>query len=362
MSDKTFPILVGLTLTAAGAAAEERVVVRLSVDQHRPSLCSITVSDLDKNRIRYMEERPGDGTVDVVNRFTSRLAGLKVCGKVGSELRVSGTATLTNTDPMHTWLAITTVKAEGKERLCFRKTARFDWAYLCGRGVITGKTVYASRFSSDQERRPERLGWDRTVDSCLSALSSTDEIVREGCARDLARLTSDSDRARVLPRLSALLSDPVPEVRRGAAEALALLGGPESFTTIKAARVAEKDKLTKEYFDEALALLGGAALLRENRDAGIPAAEAAESYNAGRDAWVNDMLAQPSGAQGPAESVLKGRLGAQDPKERLAAVRLVKAVKPPWAQEALTQVAEKDSDALVKVAAKLALDGLRDGK
>jgi hypothetical protein len=54
MSDKTFPILVGLTLTAAAAAAEERIVVRLSVDQHRPSLCSITVSDLDKNRIRYM--------------------------------------------------------------------------------------------------------------------------------------------------------------------------------------------------------------------------------------------------------------------------------------------------------------------
>lgn len=37
-------------------------------------------------------------------------------------------------------------------------------------------------------------------------------------------------------------------------------------------------------------------------------------------------------------------------------------VKPLWDQEALTQIAEKDSDGLVKVAAKLALDGVRDGK
>lgn len=37
-------------------------------------------------------------------------------------------------------------------------------------------------------------------------------------------------------------------------------------------------------------------------------------------------------------------------------------VKPLWGQEALTQIAGKDFDSLVQVAAKLALGGPRDGK
>jgi hypothetical protein len=54
------------------------------------------------------------------------------------------------------------------------------------------------------------------------------------------------------------------------------------------------------------------------------------------------------------------RLDAQSMLARMAKRKLW--VKPPWDQEALTQIAEKDSDGLVKVAAKLALDGVRDGK
>lgn len=358
MSDKTLTVLLSLVITASAGAAEERILTPLPIDQHSRSLCSITVSDVEKDRLSYMKERPGDDVVGVLNRFTKRLADLKVCSKVGSELRVSGTATLTYRDSFHKWSFTTTVAAEGKERLCFRMTAK-GWAYLCGRGVITGKvfTVFGTG-----ERDPQRLGWDRTVDSCVSALGSKDAIVREGCARDLARLAGDSDRVRVLPGLSGLLSDPVAEVRRGVAEALALLGDPQSVSAIQTARTAEKDDLTKEYFGESLALLAATALLRENRDAGIPAGDAAQLYIAGRDAWVDDMLARPSRAQEEAASVLKGRLGAGDPKERLAVVWLLGAMKFPWAHEALAEVAEKDSDGTVKAVAKLALERLRSGK
>jgi HEAT repeat protein len=356
MSDKTLTMLLSLVITASAAAAEERILVQLSVDQHSRSLCSITVSDVEKDRLSYMKERPGDDVVEVLNRFTKRLADLKVCGKVGSELRVSGTATLTNTDRWGS--SRTTVAAEGKERLCFRRTAK-GWAYLCGRGGIT--RIDSFRFLS-LEREPQRLGWDRTVDSCVSALGSGDAIVREGCARDLPRLASDSDRVRLLPRLSALLSDPIAEVRRGAAEALAVLGDPQSVSAIQTARAAERDELTKEYFGEALALLAATAFLRENRDAGIPAGDAAQLYMAGRDTWVDDVLARPSRAQEAAASILKEHLSAGDPKVRLAVVWLLRAMRFPWAHEALAEVAEKDSNALVKAGAKSALERIRDGK
>jgi len=83
---------------------------------------------------------------------------------------------------------------------------------------------------------------------------------------------------------------------------------------------------------------------------------------AGRDTWVDDVLARPSRAQEAAASILKEHLSAGDPKVRLAVVWLLRAMRFPWAHEALAEVAEKDSNALVKAGAKSALERIRDGK
>jgi len=359
MRGKTLLVILVLGLTGPAAVGEERVIVTLPFDQYGPygrtpfetsgeygrRVCSITLRDVDETTRQYLKERPGDDVVEWVNRFTHRLIKASVCAKVGSELRLMGTADFFGT----------TVTPEGNERLCFRKTKK-GWAYLCGRGSIKYPAT-SWREERGMGRLVEYLGRERTLESCLAALDSSDEIIREGCARDLARLATQADLERVSVRLSRLLADPVPEVRRGAAEAIGRLAYPGSLVTLKAARDAEKDELTKEYIDEALALLGAAALCRESRDAGIPAAEAAKLYNAGVDAWVEDML---FGMRDSAEGVLRERFNSKDSEERLAAVRLVRAVKPTWAQAALAEIAENDPDLRIKVAAKLALEDLRE--
>jgi hypothetical protein len=214
-----------------------------------------------------------------------------------------------------------TLTGEKDSRLCFRKS-QGDWVYVCGLGQY------------EEDGKIKRLGFDRTVNSCLSLLSGSDEILREGAARDLGRLTGTKDMTRVVPKLKSLLTDPSLFVRRGAAEGLGLIGSPDCFRALKDALPNETDKNTKEYIEEALTICAAYVLMDEPAAAGIPMEEAVEIYS---------QKEETKTTEGTKEEKTKAILGGW-------AQEMVKLRAKPHMQEVLKSLVIKKSSTTVKVA------------
>jgi hypothetical protein len=258
----------------------------------------------------WASERPGD--VIEVRVFRSALSGpetTEVCNNEGSELRFMGTRSAPGI----------TITTEPGVRLCFRKTKE-GWVYLSGLGRIDygdyGTTAQVLRgFGTNDPGTPGargpktlRLGYDRTVASCLKALSSDDPSVREGNARDLGRLAAAQETADVTPKLAMLLKDGAPAVRRGAAEALGLLGVPAGIPALREAAASEADKTTKAYFQEALAVYGGTALFDPPRLPVLGTDESARLYTEGSSGWADRVLFQRMSASANSVSGLSASL------------------------------------------------------
>ena len=168
-------------------------------------------------------------------------------------------------------------KGEADGRLVFRKSEG-DWAYVCGLGQY------------EEEGTVTKLGHNRTVASCLELLKSDDAILREGGARDLGRLSTPEDAAKVVPRLIETLRDSSAFVRRGAIEGLGLIGTTEACAALQVELANERDETTKEYIEEALGFCAAYAVLRD------PGA-AAEPPEAGLDRLVGKPDAEDKGKE-----------------------------------------------------------------
>ena len=133
------------------------------------------------------------------------------------------------------------------------------WVYVSGLGQY------------EESSEVTRLGYDRTVESCLAMLESDDAILREGAARDLGRLAGTAAVGRSVSRLTQLLNDDMsPFVRRGAAEGLGLIGTVESFDSLHEALVTEQDVTTKSYIEEGLSITATFAVLDDPLAVNIP--------------------------------------------------------------------------------------------
>jgi hypothetical protein len=239
----------------AAPPAETRFVLPFSIKDEFAfnSVGSITIKEVAGSGVNLLvTERPGDS---ISVSFGGGGLGSTVPTGEGSEIRFSGTHNLGDGE-----LSV----AKGS-RVCLKKS-QGKWVYVCGLGeyVAQGKTV--------------RLGYNRTVDSCLTLLAKDDAILREGAARDLGRLTKPADVARVVPRLIALLKDTSPSLRRGAAEGLGLIGSQDAFAALNEALATETDKLTRGYLEEALAICGGIALVGDPLAAKMTDEEAADLF------------------------------------------------------------------------------------
>ena len=254
----------------------------------------------------------------------------------GSEVRFAGSVDLGEAK----------VTVEPGTRLCFRRCGD-QWVYLCGRG----------RIEYTQSGRVVELGERRTAVSCLALMSSSDAILREGGARDAGRVTTDADVPRVLPKLHALLADVSPTVRQGAAEALGLIGGPQCLELLKTAAKTEWNQQVLRFIAEAIALCMGKTLIGEPSAPRLDVAEAARAYVEGRTEWVDDVLAQRMNLRYEATTgSLMGLLDSADPSQRLAAVRLLAAVRCREARPVLVRMSTTETDESVKAAAREALE------
>jgi tetratricopeptide (TPR) repeat protein len=215
---------------------------------------SITKQDTyDGSFVLYLAERPGD-LLEVA--ITGPSAGRATTfTSEGSEVRYEGRHTI----------ATGTLFGEKTSPLCFRK-AKEGWVYICGLGECV------------QDGKTNRLGYDRTVDSCLALLSTDDTILREGAARDLGRLAKKEDDSRVVPALTSLLNDSSDFVRRGAAEGLGLIGSQECYESLTNAFSRETNEQTKKFIEEALVICGGLVLAAEPSSARISDKDAAALY------------------------------------------------------------------------------------
>ncbi len=260
-----------------------------------------------------VSERPGDAReLHVVRKSFSDPGAPAICRSEGSELRFMGKRTA----------AGNSVTTEPGVRLCFRRTGE-RWVYLSGLGSIE------SAPSGGQAPQSVRLGYDRTVESCLRALSSSDALIREGNARELGRLAAGAKAPEAAAKLVGLLKDESPMVRRGAAEALALLCAATAVPALKEADAGEPDPGTKAYLREALAVYGGASLLDP---AANPSGddESARLYNEGASGWADRVLGQQlKDAGASAVSRLSTALHAPAPETRAAALRLLALADSP---------------------------------
>jgi len=314
--------------------AETRVVIPLPIDGDQYQ-CSISLSSQDGRSVILSVERPADSI-----RMSAPLSlgpgglgaggfGPTFCIGQGSELRFEGTMLF----------RAYTLVADSGDQLCFRRV-KGGWAYVCGRGRVThGEEVVS-------------LGDRRTAESCVTLLAAPDAILREGGARALARLMTGVT-PEMVPRLAALLNDPDPNVRRGAAEGLGSIGSAPSVEALQAALLTEKNKVTKEFIAEALALPAGRSLLGLPSALPLPPDQAAGLYSVGRTDWVDKKLQPQINSGGPAlVKTLIARLSAAAAVERLAAVRLLGAGNCLDARSALTELSQKDPDPKVKESAR----------
>jgi len=166
---------------------------------------SLTFKEVGNMGVVMTTERPGDALLIKDKTWNPKYQDYELHDPIpciptgnGSELRYAGTVS----EPPGTMIV-----PDGS-RLCFRMD-NGTWVYVCGLGEYqeNGKT--------------NGFGSDRTVDSCLTLLSGADAVLREGAARDLGRLTQQSQVPRVVPKLAALLRESAPAIRQAAAEGLA---------------------------------------------------------------------------------------------------------------------------------------------
>ncbi len=366
---KELQIIAWFVVACCGAMAQQRAVVGLyigrgmfasesyyTLTEYGKERCSITLSSTPEG-IEWRLERPGDDIISISNRITKKLSYMKICGKAGSELRVAGSIELRYVSIMGNFLGIQTLKVdEGVPRLCFKKVKN-GWAYLSGSGYIT---QVCQGLGCNPEPRRREIGRSRTVESCLEAVDSPDEIVREGCARDLGRMAAQADRTRVTAALSRLLSDPVPDVRGGAAEGLGLLVSLEAVEKLKAALASESDSLVKQRISEGLAYAAGADLLGGASATGLGTDEALRLFVSGGTPWVADLISSRCTDKTQLAARLGELLKSPAAQERVSAVRLTAAVAGKAAVEILEDVAAHDEDATVKAAANRVLESLRE--
>ena len=196
---------------------------------------SLTLVNWGSGYHRCSTDRPGDKLFLSPPRFGSgSVSSPAICIGNGSEIRIE----------VHYVGDDFVLNAEAGNRICFRKCNE-GWIYLCGLGTIkylsSGGTVH--------------LGRDRTFDSCINLLSSSDPILVESATRSLARLTVRENAPHVISLLTPLLGHESLYVRRSAGETLGLIGNQECVRPLKEALAAEDDATTREYFIEALSIL-----------------------------------------------------------------------------------------------------------
>jgi hypothetical protein len=282
--------------------------------------------------VRYSIDRPGDKILASIGGMFEPTVPVVLAGD-GSEIRFGG-----NVQGPDFSISSTV------SRLCFRKVKE-GWRYISGIGEVRYK-----------DGKLIRLGNNRTLTSCLELLSSSDPIVREGCARDLGRLSKREDHDRVLPNLSALLRDTIPSVRRGAAEGLGLLCCKDCIKQLENSFASEKDEITRKFISEALGLCAGNILIEEVVSTALSKGEAAILYSSGRTNWADELIANEIHKRNGAGRALLELLSSQNGAVRLAAVQLLGVAESAEARAALTKLSEKDPDEQVKSAAKEALD------
>lgn len=260
------------------AQLEKRFTVPFSKDAGVDQLGSITWKTYADGTSMIVPERPADALLMSMG-FGGSLAGgsrTMICTGEGSEIRFAGA-----------WgSAEGGIIADEGGRLCL-KISKGEGVYMCGLGccIIEGKT--------------NRLGYDRTVASCLALLGGDDPVLQEGGIRDLGRLTKAGDLSLVVPKLAALLQNhpppaqPVPTaLQRAAIEALGLIGTADCFRLLKQTLANGTEDITRKYCEEALLIAGGYALLNDPMSKGVPLEEAAENYSRQtvKEVWPHEML------------------------------------------------------------------------
>lgn len=310
-----------LPARAETAQTESRVTIPLQFGNPANGVGSITFSAGSGDMDALAMERPGDAMA-----WQGFGPGMWV-GE-GSEIRFKGTADI----------GIGVIAAN--DRLCFRKTKE-GWAYVCGLGSFRDK------------KKEIEFGKNRTVDSCLALLSNPDLILREGAARDLGRMTRETDIARVVPKLSKLLTDSDMYVRRGAAEGLGLVHADSCIAPVWAAFSIEKDDITKQFMAQALAACAEKAPLVPPLAPELKGARAINS-SVGKD-WAG-MEGLKNRITPEVATALVGMLASADAPERQVAAWLLGKGQSVQALEALKGLSDNDPDEKVKAEAKNALE------
>jgi HEAT repeat protein len=241
-----------------------------------------------------------------------------------------------------------TLQPDEGSRFCFRKV-KGGWAYVWGRGHI----------EYTKDKKVVNPGSGRSLNSLVSLLSSADPIIREGAARELGHLVTETEVEPVVPKLTALLSDSAVWVRRGAAEGLGTIGRRECVGPLKAALSREKDDVIKKYLAEALSVCAGNSLLGERGAPDLSVLDASLLYSEGRTGWADGILGRRLQARSSAVTpVLLSHLLSVDGIVRLAAVQLLGAARSHPARPALEKLASGDPEEKVRNAARRALEEL----
>lgn len=257
----------------------------------------------------YETERPGDSMTFGLGALMGGNAQPQIATGTGSEIRFVGTI-------QGDGLKI--IGAQGS-RLVFRKVKGKLWAYVSGLG------------SYQSHGKLTKLGYDRTVDSCLALLKSRDPILREGAARDLGRLTTSRDAARVVSRLMALLERPDPSVavRRGAIEGLGLIGTRQAGAFLRSRDSTAKDETTRKFIHEALGFCAAYALLGEP-DASAKPDQAGLAYLLTLDgspgSWFADNLRRRTATHRKQAMAALARAEKSDTPGMVHAAKLIEAM------------------------------------
>jgi HEAT repeat protein len=106
--------------------------------------------------------------------------------------------------------------------LTFKLIKDKGYAYLCGRGTVT-----------DKDGKSTRLGFEDTIATWLSLITSPEQIHREGAAEAIGWLAkSDAEKESALSVLIPALKDSSMPVRRDAAEALGKINDVRAVTPL----------------------------------------------------------------------------------------------------------------------------------
>jgi hypothetical protein len=147
--------------------------------------------------------------------------GVDLPWSAGAEHQYIGHVNLTKWD----------INSDKNYPLTFKVVKDRGYVRLCGKGTIARMAGQA-----------RSVGKYDTVKLWVKEATSADQLRREGAAQALGYLAAEAsteEKGSAVAVLSALLSDPVYEVRRNATEALGKIGGAVAVSELK--RIAEKD-------------------------------------------------------------------------------------------------------------------------